>query len=227
MASDEKAPPWIVGIVEDDLVYQKKIQAELSSMSEIGDIRTWSSAEEFWRDEKRKGIDLLLLDIKLGGMNGVDLAERLSERDPGIRIVMLTNLNSDQNIFQALRNGAIGFILKSELSDIRAIVTTVMNGGGIITPSIAYRVLGSFKKTNPVMGANLTDREKQILDLMVSGKTISKVADTLKVSINTVNHHAKNIYKKLNVHNRSQLAKKVMSSEILDDESQPDTGAPE
>ncbi len=222
MPSYEKSSKWIVGIVEDDLAYQKKIQEELSLVSEVAEIRTWKSAEEFWRDERRRGIDLVLLDVKLGGMSGVDLTERLSEKHPEVRIVILTNLNSDQIIFQALRNGAIGYLLKSELDDIRSTVKIVMNGGGIITPTIAYRVLGSFKKTNLVMGANLTDREKQILELMVRGKTIALVADFLKVSVNTVNHHAKNIYKKLNVHNRSELARKVVSSGLLDHDLQSD-----
>lgn len=227
MPSDVKAPQWIVGIVEDDLVYREKIQEELTAAPEIAQIRAWKSAEEFWRDEKRKGIDLLFLDVKLPGMSGVELVGRIVETDPEVRIVMLTNLNSDQIVFQALRNGAIGYMLKSELGDIGATVRTVMDGGGIITPTIAYRVLASFKKSNPVMGANLTDREKQVLELMVSGKTIARVADVLKVSVNTVNHHAKNIYRKLNVHNRSELARKAASSGFLDQETQTDPGSSE
>ena len=161
-------------------------------------------------------MDLLFLDIQLPGMDGVELAERISRRNQATGIVMLSNMNSDKLIFQALRNGAIGYLLKSELRDIADTVRVILAGGATITPTIALRVLSSFRKSNPVLEARLTNREKQILELMVSGKTISRVAETLDVSRNTVNHHAKSIYKKLNVHNRSELARKAAEAGILD-----------
>ncbi len=202
----------IIGLVENDVDYQEKIQKELQSLPGVKEMRAWESAEVFWRDSKGKDLDLLLLDIKLGGMDGVELAGHVSRRDPETRIVMLSNMNSDRLIFQALRNGAIGYLLKTELHDICATVQTVLDGGAIITPTIAYRVLTSFKKASPDVGADLTERERQVLELMVSGKTIARVADILKVSVNTVNHHAKSIYRKLNVHNRTDLARKAASA---------------
>lgn len=213
---DENTPSVVVGIVENDTDYRLKIQEELSLLAEVSHIHAWESAESFWRDSKNKELDILILDIKLDGMDGVELAGRVSESNPETRIIMLSNLNSDKIIFQALRNGAIGYMLKSELSDIASTLKIVMGGGAIITPTIAYRVLSSFKKSNTIIDADLTDREKQVLELMVSGKTIAKVADTMGVSKNTVNHHAKNIYKKLNVHNRTELARKAASAGLLD-----------
>ncbi len=207
-----------VGLVENDAAYVEKIQAALTEMpEEIASIQTWDSAESYWRDPAGRDLDLLLLDIKLGGMDGVELAGKITERDPDIRIVMLSNLNSDQLIFQALRNGAVGYLLKSELKDIGETVRTVLGGGATITPTIALRVLTSFRKSNTLIDAHLTDREKQILELMVNGKTIARVADILQCSVHTVNHHAKNIYKKLNVHNRSELAKKAAAAGLLED----------
>ena len=207
--------PVKVGLVENDLDYQNKIRDALEGMPEIGSVVAWESAETFWRDATGRELDLLLLDIKLPGMNGVDLAAKVCERNPETRIVMLSNLNSDDLIFQALRNGAIGYLLKSELKDIGETVRTVLNGGAMITPTIALRVLGSFRKTNPVLGAGLTDREKQVLELMVNGMTIPQVAEFLGCSPHTVTHHAKKIYKKLNVHNRSELARKAAAAGLL------------
>lgn len=215
MVTGKNALKWTVGLVENDIEYQDRVRAGLSKLEEIAEIRSWESAEYFWRDEKGKGLDLLLLDIQLGGMDGVELAGLVSVRDPDTRIVMLSNMNSDRQIFQALRNGAIGYIWKSEMSDLQSAIKVILNGGAIITPTIAYRVLSSFKKSNSVLKADLTAKEKQVLELMVSGMTISRVADTLKVSVNTVNHHAKNIYRKLNVHNRSELARKAADAGLL------------
>ncbi len=205
----------VVGLVENDAAFEAKIRAELEKVQEVREIRSWHSAEIFWRDSRGRGIDLLFLDIKLPGMDGVELAGRIAERDPDTGIVMLSNLNSDHLIFQALRNGAIGYLLKSELGDIGETVRTILSGGATITPTIALRVLTSFRKSNPVLDGGLTDREKQILELMVSGKTIARVADTVGISVNTVNHHAKNIYRKLNVHNRTELARKAAEAGLL------------
>ena len=113
---------------------------------------------------------LLLLDIKLSGMNGVELAGKITERDSETSIVMLTNLNSDDLIFQALRNGAIGYLLKSELRDIADTVSTVLNGGATITPTIALRVLTSFRQSNPVLGAGCRAHGSRKTDSGIEGE---------------------------------------------------------
>ena len=205
-----------VGVVENDESYIEKIRSMLSELSMVREVRCWTSAEEYWRDRNGQKLDVLLLDIKLPGMDGVELAGRVTVRNPDISIIMLSNLNSDNLIFQALRNGAIGYILKAELRDLGETLQTVLSGGATITPTIAFRVLTSFRKSNPILEARLTEREKQILELMVSGKTIARVADVLGVSVNTVNHHAKSIYRKLNVHNRTELARKAAAAGLLD-----------
>lgn len=205
-----------VGLVENEENYRDAIRAKLEKLPEIGKIYSWESGEAYWRDRKGRGVDLLFLDIRLPGTDGVTLAGRIALRDPEIAIVMLSNINSDNLIFQALRNGAVGYILKSELRDIGATVATVLSGGAIITPTIAFRVLNNFRKSNPVLEARLTPRETQILELMVKGKTIAQVADAIGSSPHTVHNQAKSIYKKLNVHNRMELAQKAAAAGMLD-----------
>ena len=209
-----------VGLVENDPVYVETIRERLDLVEAVGKVYCWESAEDYWRDKKGRRLDLLFLDIRLPGTDGVTLAGRITARDPDINIVMLSNLNSDNLIFQALRNGAVGYVLKSELKDIAGTIHTVQNGGAIITPTIAIRVLGSFRKANPVLEAALTPRETQILELMVKGKTIVQVADLLGSSPNTVQTQAKSIYRKLNVHNRMELARKAAAAGLLDDHTE-------
>ena len=215
-AEQSENKPAKVGLVENDDEFVIRIQAELGDMPEIESIHVWETAEAFWRDPTARTLDLLLLDIRLPGMSGVDLAEKVTERDPNTNIVMISNLSSDDLIFQALRNGAIGYLLKSELEDVRATVRTVLGGGGTITPTVALRVLSSFRKSNPLAGAKLTDREKQVLELMVSGNTSAQVAEICGCSINTIHFHAKNIYRKLKVRNRTELTRKAAEAGLLD-----------
>ncbi len=204
-----------VGIVENDENFRQQILKTLESIPEVGGVFHWESAESFWTDDKGRNLDILFLDIMLTGMNGVELAGRISERDPDINKIMLTNMNSDELIYESLRNGAIGYILKSELKDIADIIDTVLKGGAIITPTIAFRVLNTFKQKDNSSLGKLTPKERQILDEMVKGKTIGRVAEFLSVSKYTVQHHVKNIYKKLNVHNRAELVRKASDIGLL------------
>lgn len=204
-----------VGIVENDESFKEQILKTLESIPEIGGVFHWGSAESFWEDEKGRSLDIIFLDIMLAEMNGVELAGKISARDPEIAKIMLSNMNSDELIYESLKNGAIGYILKSELKDIADVVDTILKGGAIITPTIAFRVLNSFKQKDYSGEFKLTPKEKQILDEMVKGKTIGRVAEFLKVSKYTVQHHVKNIYKKLNVHNRAELVRKASDIGLL------------
>lgn len=204
-----------IGIVENDENYKNQILKVLESVPDVEEILHWESAEFFWKDPKGRTLDIIFLDILLPGISGVDLAAKLSERDPSINKIMLSNMNSDELIYNSLRYGAIGYILKSELKDILEVIDTVLRGGAIITPTIAFRVLNSFKLKKVADGVKLTKKEKEILDHMVTGKTINRVAEFLGVSKYTIQHHVKNIYKKLNVHNRAELVKKATDFGLL------------
>ncbi|EQA43432.1 response regulator receiver domain protein [Leptospira broomii serovar Hurstbridge str. 5399] len=198
-----------IGIVENDSNYKEQIIKVLEALPQIGMLLHWESAEAFLQDKKGRGLDIVFLDIMLPGMNGVDLAAKLSEREPETSKIMLSNMNSDELIFKSLGYGAIGYILKSELQDIADIIDIVLRGGAIITPTIAFRVLNSFKRIESSSEVKLTKKEKQILDEMVKGKTINRVAEFLGVSKYTIQHHVKNIYKKMNVHNRAELVRRA------------------
>ena len=198
-----------IGLVENDINFASQTVKILKEIPSVSEIYHWNSSETFWRDDKSRSLDIVFLDIMLPGISGVELAGMISERNPDIQKIMLSNMNSDELIFQSLRNGATGYILKSELRDIGEVIETVIKGGAIITPTIAFRVLDSFKQKTDIPAVMLTDKEKQILDLMVKGKTVIKVGEFLNISKFTVQFHVKNIYKKLNVHNRAEMVKKA------------------
>ena len=199
-----------VGIVEDDDKFLNHLKDRLNGYEPATVVNEWKSAEEYWQDPESKNLDVLLLDIRLPGMTGIELAGLLSLNNPEIRKIILTTVNSDEIIFQALRHGCLGYILKSELKDIGGILEIVMSGGAFITPTIAFRVLNNFKGQDKLEESEtLTSREQQILEQMVSGHPVAKVAEIFDISINTVRNHVKNIYQKLNVKNRQEMMRKA------------------
>ena len=135
-----------IGIVENDELFREEVMRRLRALADVQSVKSWPSAEQFLRDAAHKDIDILFLDIMLSGITGIDLAGILSHRLPDMRIVMLTNMHSDAMVFDSIKNGALGYILKSELGNLEEIVNVVGSGGATITPTIALRVFSSFRK---------------------------------------------------------------------------------
>ena len=204
-----------VGILENDELFREEVKGILSQISSISEILTWKTAEEFFRDPQHKTLDVLFLDIMLPGMKGIEVVKILTEKLESIKVVMLTNMNSDEMIFQSIKNGALGYLLKSELGEMKNTIDVIEKGGAIITPTIALRVFNNLRKPTEKPSIHLTDREKQILELLVKGKTVISCAKFLDLSEHTVHGYAKSIYKKLQVHNRAELAMKVQEFSIL------------
>lgn len=196
---------WNLGVIENDELFRDEVIRRLGDLPAARSVRAWPSAEQFLRDPSHKGIEILFLDIMLSGITGIELVRILSEKAPEMRVVMLTNMNSDVMIFDSIKNGALGYILKSEIGNLEETVDVIGRGGATITPTIALRVFSTFRRVAEP-GPDLTDREKQVLGLMVKGKSIHSVATFLGLSDHTVHGYVKSIYKKLNVHNRAELA---------------------
>lgn len=198
-----------VGIVENDDSFRDELILRLKKAPYKPSIEYWQSAESFLKAGASP--DILLLDIMLPGITGIELAQKLTEIGHTSKIIMLTNMNSDAMIFEAIQNGAMGYVLKSELDELEKIVETVSDGGAILTPTIALRVIQAMRqrqRKEPDFG--LTPRQHEILNLMVGGKTTVAVAKHLQLSPHTVHGYVKEIYKKLNVHSRAELVGKVL-----------------
>ncbi|TGL75954.1 response regulator transcription factor [Leptospira jelokensis] len=204
-----------IGILENDEFFLEELKNRISELTNVSEIHSWETGEILLRDPRHKTLDILFLDIMLPGMSGIEVVKVLSEKNENIKVIMLTNMNSDEMIFNSIKNGALGYLLKSELGQIKSIVDVLLDGGAYITPTIALRVFSSFRKPVDKPKVYLTDREKQILELLVKGKTIPLVSKFLDLSEHTVQGYVKSIYRKLQVHNRSELALKVQEYFIL------------
>ncbi|MCG6141643.1 response regulator transcription factor [Leptospira mtsangambouensis] len=204
-----------IGILENDDFFLEELKNRISELDNVSEILSWKTGEMLLRDPQHKNIDILFLDIMLPGISGIEVVKILSEKNENIKVIMLTNMNSDEMIFNSIKNGALGYLLKSELGQIKNIVDVLLGGGAYITPTIALRVFSSFRRPIDKPKVYLTDREKQILELLVKGKTIPLVSKFLDLSEHTVQGYVKSIYRKLQVHNRSELALKVQEYSIL------------
>ncbi len=162
--------------------------------------------------------DVVLMDIQMPLVNGLEGVRIIKEFCPNIHVIMQTVFEDDEKIFDALRFGASGYILKK--TDPRQIIQAieeVRNGGSPMTPSIATRVLHFFRKQHETKPDQygLSDREKEILQHLINGLSYKMIAERLEISYNTVNSHIKKIYDKLQVHSVSEAVSKAIRSNIF------------
>lgn len=191
-----------IGIVENEETFRNLLKEELS---ECEAVYIWKSAEDCSKDTILQNLDILLVDIGLPDMNGIDLIKFVKEKFPLLKILVISGISSDDTIFQALLSGANGYVWKSELNDLKQSIEVIMNEGSVMSPSIGMRILHFFRSRLIPTGDSLSHREKQVLELIIAGMKIQKIADQLNISDGTVRKHINNIYKKLHVSNRVEL----------------------
>jgi DNA-binding NarL/FixJ family response regulator len=161
-------------------------------------------------------IDVILLDLGLPGMNGLDGMPHLRNHYPQVDIIVLTVYHDANRIYQALCAGATGYLLKSTpLSEIRDAIATVRGGGSVMSPDVARKVLAHFQPVRPAASSSdLTAREREIVDCLIAGLSYKLIADHLDLSIDTVRFHFRNIYKKLHINSQIELMAKVLRKEV-------------
>lgn len=162
--------------------------------------------------------DVLLSDIGLPGMSGIDGVKYFKEHFPTTAIIMLTVYNDDEKIFRSLCAGASGYILKkAPPARIIEAIREVHEGGAPMSPEIALRVVAAFRDLPPPKksDAGLTRREEEILDELVRGNSYKSTADHLNISIHTVRFHIRSIYEKLQVHSKSEAVVRALKDRLL------------
>lgn len=169
-------------------------------------------------DVGRTQPDIVLLDIDMPGVNGIDGLKRLKKEYPDIPVLMLTSFDDEQKIYDSLRYGARGYLLKSTPPDrILQAIRDAVNGGVPMTDRVAVKVLDYFRQ--PSRGTSryqLTGREVEVLRLLVNGAGYQEVADTLSIGYETVRTHVKHIYAKLEVANLSEAVVKAVREQLID-----------
>jgi len=203
-------------IIEDHTDYRESICYILNATEGLKCTGNFSSVEEALQNMEEA--DIVLLDINLPGMSGIEGIEKIKNIFPQIKIVMLTVFDDNQNIFHAILSGADGYILK-KTSPLRLIqaIEDAAEGGSPMTPSIAKQALALFKSyaPNKLGKVNLTEREHEILSIIVSGKDNNEISELLFISLQTVRNHIRHIYEKLHVHSKSQAVVKAIKEGII------------
>ena len=163
--------------------------------------------------------DVILMDIELPVVSGIEAVKQIREKYPDIKILMETIFEEDEKIFQSICNGAQGYILKNTPPEgILNAIREIYEGGAPMTPIIASKVLRLFKKNLSDLtdeSYRLSSREKEILKCLVEGMSYKMIAETCFISPDTVNGHIKNIYKKLQVHSKSEAVVKAIKSRLI------------
>jgi DNA-binding NarL/FixJ family response regulator len=211
--------PLRVALVED----RREIRAGLAAL--IGGTEgflctdVFSSMEDALPALAERAPDVVLVDIGLPGMSGIEGLQLLRARHPALPLLMLTVYDDDERIFEALCAGATGYLLKKTApSRLLESLREAADGGAPMSPEVARRVIALFRELRPPARASydLTPHERRILGMLVEGHNYKTAAVALGVSVNTVSFHVRHVYEKLQVHSRSDAVAKALRERIVD-----------
>ena len=208
-----------VAIFEDNRSLREGLTAMISGTSGFDCVGAFPNCNNLLKNIAQSKPDVVLMDIEMPGINGIEAVSIIKEEHPEIKILMETIFDDDEKIFNSICAGAEGYILKhTSPAEIMEAIQEIYEGGGPMTPSIANRVLKMMKDKPDTHGKetfDLSTREKEILTCLVKGMSYKMVADACFISIETVNVHIKNIYKKLQVHSKSEAVVKAIKGRIV------------
>ena len=195
-------------IVDDHTLFRAGLRALLNLFPDVRVVGEASTGEEAITKVEALQPDIILMDIQMPGVNGIDATRRIIGAYPKIGIIVLTMFEDDSSVFSAMRAGARGYILKEagEEEVLRAI-RAVASGEAIFGPAIARRLVQFFSRSNPASDPvfpELTEREREILDLIARGETNTEIAQRLVLSPHTVRNHISSIFSKLQVADRAE-----------------------
>lgn len=212
-----------LALVDDNAYLLKALKTKLSLFEDISIVITASDGREVAAKlEQYAKIDLVLMDIEMPGKNGIETACLIKSKYPQVKIVMLTVFDNDENIFNAIKAGADGYLLKEidPQSLYNAILETI-KGGAMLSPSIALKTLKLFRNSELLaqipqkVDCHLTSREIEVLEQLSKGIKYELIAENLFLSKGTIRKHVENIYAKLRVHNKLEAVQKAKSNGLL------------
>jgi len=217
MDRDSKTTVWLV---EDNHLFRRGLAKLIEDSDDLACPLAVSSCEDALDIlEKDNPPEIVLMDIGLPGMNGIDGTREIKLRSPATRVIMLTVQEEDASVFRAICAGASGYLLKpTPVERIVDAIRDVRGGAAPINGYIARKVLEMFSRFTPPPSEEsygLTHREKEILSLLVDGLTMKQIAEQLVVSYHTIDTHLRNIYEKLHVHSRSAAVAKVLQERLV------------
>jgi DNA-binding NarL/FixJ family response regulator len=200
-----------VAVVEDNAVLREQLVQILSSGDDIRCVGAYASAEEALKYLPSHSPDVVLMDIGLPGMSGIECVAQLKSLMPGVQIIMVTVYEDSERLFRALKAGASGYLVKSgPPTHLLEAVRDVYGGGSPMSSHIARKVVQHFQLLGPsaAEAENLSPREEQVLELLASGFLYKEIGDKLKIGVETVRTHVKSICQKMHVRNRLEAVAK-------------------
>lgn len=210
-----------VWLIEDNTLFRTGVQRGIDSLSGMECGMCFSTAEAAMESlATTDAPDVILLDVQLPGMDGIEALRIFRQRAPGSRVMILTVFDDADKIFRAVCAGAAGYVLKSSGVDrIGEAIHQVMEGGAPMTPEVARKVLDAFTRIEPLIGSahdyQLTDREKEILGQMANGLLKKEIANKTGLSIHTVSSHIRHIYDKLQVSSNTAAVAKALREGLV------------
>jgi DNA-binding NarL/FixJ family response regulator len=202
-----------VGIIEDNNTLRNSLTHLFNHTENMQCVVSLNNLLHVISEVKKAAPDIILMDIGLPNISGIEGVKMVKENFPDIQVMMFTVFEDDEKIFDAIRLGASGYLLKkTPPEEITEAVRELYNGGAPMSASIARKVIKSFhvQPANSVKEYQLTPREKEILYALVDGLSYKKIADKFIVSISTIRTHICNIYHKLHVNSKAEAVAKVL-----------------
>ena len=211
-----------VALVDDNSFLLKTTQEKLSFFDDISiKLIAYDGQELLSKLEENHTIDIILMDIEMPGMNGIEATFQVKTKYPHIKILVLTVFDDDENIFNIIKAGADGYLLKEITpNELYQAIHETLNGGAAMHPSIAFKTLKLLR--NPQDFENkcdlefkLTSREIEVLEQLSKGLSYNIIAENLFLSPSTIRKHIENIYKKLQVHNKLEAVEKARNNNLI------------
>ncbi|MEZ4786978.1 MAG: response regulator transcription factor [Flavobacterium haoranii] len=216
--------PKKIAIVDDNSFLINAIKEKLSFFEDVVFKYAANNGKEMLQKlEQDKNLDIILMDIEMPIMNGIDATLEIKQRYPQIKIIMLTVFDNDENIFNAIKAGADGYLLKDvDPNSLYQGIQETLSGGAAMTPSIAMKTLKllrnpfqSEENTNETEEIKLSAREIDVLEQLSKGLSYTIIAENLFLSPSTVRKHIENIYSKLQVHSKLEAIQKAKKNNLI------------
>lgn len=211
-----------LALVDDKFFLLKALEEKLDFPDIQIKVSCANGAEMVQYLEKNNNIDLILMDIEMPVMNGIEATAVIKAKWPHIKIVMITVFDTDETIFKAIQSGADGYLLKETNGEkIREAIQDTLQGGAAMSPSIAMKTLRILKNPDAVLVTQttetiqLSEREVEVLEQISKGLKNKAIAENLFISAATVKKHIENIYRKLQAHNRVELVQKARDNKLI------------
>jgi DNA-binding NarL/FixJ family response regulator len=203
----------LIVLIEDDSTIRKSYEFLFANREDIRVVNSYASYETAAAGLAADTPDVILLDVSLNGMSGIDAIPFIKKILPRVHIIMLTVHEQEDIIFKALNNGAVGYLTKNTPPDrILMAIKDVIISGGAMSANVARLVINSFRRN---IDSPLSKRETEVLRHIAEGKSRKSIADELHVDAETIKTHIKNIYHKLDVHSKEEAIKAARANKLI------------